>query len=602
MIPSLFFTCDVNHSLNLSSVLRGHGIKVYPLSGKTPSDERRRLVRMFREGAIDGLASCGVLNEGADFPVAMGGFMCSPTKSGLLFRQRIGRLLRPHPTPQGDRVYQKALLNSISLNLSRGVVNQLAVLATGLGKTYSAGLLPPLLRRWKAWRGEKPRGRLLFLVHLDELANQSADSFAANNPTLKVGIEKAGSYAGDADIVIGSVQTLGPQKAKDNPYDFNERLKSLDPSQFDAVVVDECHHAIGKHYCTVLRRMMALKGEDDRDPGILHLGISATPTRHDQIGLERHYDEIVFNYGIREGIRDKWLVPIKAHRIETSVDISDVSTRGGDFASDQLQSAIDTPVRNEIIARKYLEICALEGMTDPLSNIGLWQKDHATIADFCDLTGHHQIVTAATLFGLRAKYDPKGKDLVEQVDQIEKLEQEYPTLDLRSAPNMAAIHATLQSVDLLAAPVVPPEVGKYSKFGWLSDGPGAYHLGLMDHKVLTVRENTLGQWEVYEHSRGMVNHLWTAKTMKEALALAEKQIPPRDAPVLRVGAKWQGDPPSDAQASRIWQLDTRVRKYYTTPGEFFAFCVSQHHSGNESYSKGGLSRTISALSKELIKK
>jgi superfamily II DNA or RNA helicase len=594
MIPSLFFTCDIAHSLNLSAVLQRHGVKAYPLSGKTPEAERRRLVRLFREGSIDGLTSCSVLNEGADFPVAMGGFMCSPTKSDLLFRQRIGRLLRPHPTPQGERQYQFELLKSIALNLDRGVINQIAVLATGLGKTYSSSLLPPLLRSWK--RG-KPRGRLLFCVHLDELANQAADSFAINNPSLKVGIEKAGSYAGDADIVIGSVQTLGPNKNGDGLYSFNDRLTALNPSQFDAVVVDECHHATGKFYCNVLRRMQALKGEPERDSGILHLGISATPQRHDQIGLERHYDEIVFNYGIREGIRDKWLVPITCHRVETHVDISEVTTRGSDFSVGQLESAIDTPVRNEIVAQKYLEICELEHMTAPLSNIGLWQKQRAVIVDFCDLTGHHSIVTTSTLFGLRSSFNPKGKDLVAQVEEIERIEQEHPTLNLRDAPNMEAIHATLQSVDLLAAPNVPPEIAKYSKFGWLSDGPGAYHMGLMDHRVLTVRENTLGQWEVYEHSRGLASHLWTTKTMKEALALAERQIPRKDAPVLRVGAKWQGDPPSDRQASRIWQVDQRVRKHYPTPSQFYDFCRTQYQSGNESYSKGGLSRTLTALEK-----
>jgi hypothetical protein len=147
----------------------------------------------------------------------------------------------------------------------------------------------------------------------------------------------------------------------------------------------------------------------------------------------------------------------------------------------------------------------------------------------------------------------------------------------------------------MASRALPTEIGKHSKFGWLADGPGAYHLGLMDHRVLTVRENTLGQWEVYEHSRGVVNRLWTAKTLKESLALAETQIPPRDTPAVRIGARWQRDSPTEPQAHRIWERDQRVRQFYKTPTEFYAFCAKQYQSGNDIYSKGGLSRAISTL-------
>lgn len=589
MIPSLFFTASIQHALDLSAVLRGHGVRVYPLSGKTPTEERKKLVRLMREGAIDGVASCDVISTGFDCPVAMAAFMAKSTKSGLWYRQAIGRVLRPYPAPQGKREYQSEALRAIARGVKNGIINQLLVLPTGTGKTTVSAKLPAVVKWWK---GDKTRGRLLFLVHRDELVMQTADTFQLHNPEIKIGVEKADQYAApDCDLVIGSVQTLGPEK--------DARLKSFNPWRFDAVVSDEAHFGVKSAiYERIYKHFNVLKGDADRDPEILHLGMTATPQRADGIGLEKHYDEIVYVYDIRKAIEDKWLTRIVAHRCETTTDISSVGATSEDFKAGELSDTINTPARNELIAQKYLEVCKLEGMevqcwTPPVG----WQKPHAIVVDFMDLSARHSLVSSATLFGLRSKFDPRGKDLVEQVEEIEKIEQEHPTLNLRDAPDMAAIHATLKSVDLLAAPTVPPEVGKYSKFGWLADGPGAYHLGLMDHKVLTVRENTLGQWEVYEHSLGVVNHLWTSKTMKEALALAEKQIPPRDAPVLRVGAKWQGEPPSDKQAGRIWQIDSRVRKHYKTVDEFFGFCLKQHQSGNESYSKGGLSRTISALSK-----
>jgi superfamily II DNA or RNA helicase len=586
MIPSLFFTASVQHAMDLSAVLQGHGIRVYPLSGKTPTAERQRLVRLMREGGIDGIASCDVISVGFDCPIAMGAFMARSTKSGLWYRQAIGRVLRPYPAPQGEREYQKDAIRAIARAVKRGCINQLLVMPTGTGKTTVTAKLPAVLKWWK---GTALRGRILFLVHRDELVVQTADTFAAHNPYLSIGIEKADSYArSDDQLVVASVQTLGTEKGT--------RIAPFDPSRFDAVITDEAHWN-SKLHLNIYRHFHVLKG-GNRDSGVLHLGMTATPARADGIGLEKHYDEIVYLYDIRKAIEDKWLARIVAYRSETTVDISDVATRGDDFTPEALAKTINTPERNEIIAQKYLEVCELENMAVQYwTPEPTWEKKHAIVVDFADLSGRHSLVGAASLFGLRSSFNPKGKDLVAQVEEIERIEQEHPTLNLRDAPNMEAIHATLQSVDLLAAPNVPPEIAKYSKFGWLSDGPGAYHMGLMDHRVLTVRENTLGHWEVYEHSRGLASHLWTTKTMKEALALAEKQIPRKDAPVLRVGAKWQGDPPSDRQASRIWQVDQRVRKHYPTPSQFYEFCRTQYQSGNESYSKGGLSRTLTALEK-----
>jgi superfamily II DNA or RNA helicase len=589
MIPSLFFTASIAHAMDLSSVLRGHGIRVYPLSGKTPDIERAKLIRLMREGAIDGLASCDVISTGFDCPTAMCACMARSTKSGLWYRQAIGRVLRPYPAPQGKREYQSEALRAIARSVKRGVVNQLLVLPTGTGKTTVSAKIPAVMKWWK---GDKVRGRTLFLVHREELVMQTADTFRLHNPDIRIGVEKADQYATpDSELVIASVQTLGAEK--------DTRRKPFNPWNFDAVVTDECHFGSSSSlYAKIYEHFHVLKGSPQRDPEILHLGMTATPARADGIGLEKHYDEIVYVYDIRKAIQDGWLARIVAHRCETRVDISEVGVRADDFSAEALARTINTPERNELIAQKYLEVCEAEGMsvqdwTRPLG----WIKPHAIVIDFADLSARHSLVSAATLFGLRAKFDPHGKDLVEQVEQIEKIEQEHPTLNLRDAPDMAAIRATLQSVDLLAAPNVPPEIGRHSKFGWLADGPGAYHLGLMDHKVLTVRENTLGQWEVYEHSRGVVNHLWTAKTLKESLALAEKQIPARDAPVLRIGAKWQGDPPSQKQANCIWQIDPRVRKHYPNADQFYNFCKTQYQSGNESYSKGGLSRTLTALDK-----
>jgi superfamily II DNA or RNA helicase len=98
--PAIFFTANIAHSEDLAEELRAHGFNAWAISGNTPRDERAQLISDFKSGEVHALCSCGVLNEGTDLPNAEAGFMCRPTKSGLLYRQQIGRILRPSPAPE----------------------------------------------------------------------------------------------------------------------------------------------------------------------------------------------------------------------------------------------------------------------------------------------------------------------------------------------------------------------------------------------------------------------------------------------------------------------------------------------------------------------
>ncbi len=323
MFPSLFFCVDKKHSHDLSACMRDHGVRVYPLTEDTPKDQRTRFVRLFKSGEIDGLAACGILSEGFDAPTAVGGFLCRPTKSGLLYRQMVGRILRPCPAPTGERPYQKAALHGIWNHLKQGVVNQLVVLPTGTGKTFVSAQVPKVIDYWRKTHGKPKRGRLLFLVHREELVIQTADTFREHT-NLTVGIEKADCYAGDADVVVGSVQTLGPAKCDDfGQWQYGPRLAALNPDHFDCIITDEGHHAVkGKFYHSILRRMRALKGEANRDPDILSLFITATPNRADNLGMEVICDVLAYEYGIVAATKDGYLADLHPYRCETTIDIS----------------------------------------------------------------------------------------------------------------------------------------------------------------------------------------------------------------------------------------------------------------------------------------
>lgn len=62
---------------------------------KTPKGERRRIMDMFREGALNAIVTSHVLEEGVDVPEANVAVIISGTGSRREFVQRLGRVLRP---------------------------------------------------------------------------------------------------------------------------------------------------------------------------------------------------------------------------------------------------------------------------------------------------------------------------------------------------------------------------------------------------------------------------------------------------------------------------------------------------------------------------
>lgn len=91
------FTPSVRMAGELAEALRGMGAAAAFVSGETPEDERRELLRKFSDGEIQVLANCSVLTEGWDEPSVECILMARPTKSRALYQQILGRGLRPAP-------------------------------------------------------------------------------------------------------------------------------------------------------------------------------------------------------------------------------------------------------------------------------------------------------------------------------------------------------------------------------------------------------------------------------------------------------------------------------------------------------------------------
>lgn len=250
------------------------------------------------------------------------------------------------------RPYQHEDLQAIATASDQGERRQLAVQATGLGKTV-------LIANLFKYVDNIP-GREIIIVDREELVWQTADKVAKYNPTAKVGIEKA-EYRHDCndDIIIACVQSLRGSKETEGGYDFGARLRSINPETIGKVVVDEAHGSISETYQQVLRWLRVYKNEEQyNDPGKLLLGLTATPNRADNRGLDQIYSKVVCNRDLIWAIGNGWLCDIEGYRVNTTIDISDVSVHGADFSQEQLAKKIDLPERNKLVVSKYLEIAS----------------------------------------------------------------------------------------------------------------------------------------------------------------------------------------------------------------------------------------------------
>jgi len=94
---TLAFTVDVAHAHALAEAFQQAGVRAEPLSGETPKDLRRAILRRFTAGEIEVITNCMVLTEGTDLPRTSCILHAKPTKSATLYEQMTGRGLRLFP-------------------------------------------------------------------------------------------------------------------------------------------------------------------------------------------------------------------------------------------------------------------------------------------------------------------------------------------------------------------------------------------------------------------------------------------------------------------------------------------------------------------------
>jgi DNA repair protein RadD len=95
---TVIFAVNVAHSVHIRDEFRRSGVLAEHIDGSTPMDERDAILAKLATGTIEIITNCQVLTEGWDCPEVSCIVLARPTKSLGLYRQMVGRVLRPAPS------------------------------------------------------------------------------------------------------------------------------------------------------------------------------------------------------------------------------------------------------------------------------------------------------------------------------------------------------------------------------------------------------------------------------------------------------------------------------------------------------------------------
>ena len=212
------------------------------------------------------------------------------------------------------RYYQELAVNKAMEAIAGGEDRILLNLATGTGKTFISFQIAWKLfkSRWNMQKDGKRQPRILFLADRNILANQAFLDFGAfgEDAVTRINpgeIRKRGEVPTNASVFFTIFQTFmsGPEG---EPY-FGE----YEPDFFDFIIIDECHRGGANNEGN-------WRGILDYFNSAVHLGLTATPKRKDNVDTYKYFGEPVYTYSLKEGIQDGFLTPFKVKRIQTTLD------------------------------------------------------------------------------------------------------------------------------------------------------------------------------------------------------------------------------------------------------------------------------------------
>jgi DNA repair protein RadD len=239
------------------------------------------------------------------------------------------------------RPYQQEAIDSTLRYFELNDGNPLIVLPTGTGKSIViAEFCKRVLAQW-------PDTKILVVTHVRELIRQNYDELKTLWPEAPAGVNSAGLKRREYDpsIVFCGIQSV-----------HNKASKFV---KVDLVLVDEAH-LIPRKTNTMYQKF--LKNLKVMNPHLRVVGLTATPYRLDSGllygGDDSLFDGLSYEAGVREMVEQKYLTKLVSKQPKTRLDVSGVSTRGGEFVAGELERAVDRSDVNEAAVREIVSFGA----------------------------------------------------------------------------------------------------------------------------------------------------------------------------------------------------------------------------------------------------
>ncbi|HBG28607.1 MAG: hypothetical protein A2Y10_08675 [Planctomycetes bacterium GWF2_41_51] len=234
------------------------------------------------------------------------------------------------------RPYQKQAVDACYDYMRKSTGNGCIVLPTGSGKSVVlAQMCSDAVSLWD--------GRALVLAHVQELIEQNAGKIKHFLGDNFVGIYSAGLKQKDMHqpVIAASIQSI--------------YKKAFEFEPFDLVIIDESHLIATSGegmYLSFLRDAKIV------NPNIRVVGCTATPYRTGTgmiCGPDNILNEICYEVGIKELIRDGYLCPLRSKASKTRIDTTGLHVRGGEFIANELEDLMDTDTRVKAACAEILE-------------------------------------------------------------------------------------------------------------------------------------------------------------------------------------------------------------------------------------------------------
>jgi len=220
--------------------------------------------------------------------------------------------------------HQENAVKSLQEKRAKGEQTFLIVLPTGTGKTEV------FIEDFRQAFAQGHIKRALAIVPSTELKKQLISRIIDQLPKIRVGTD---FYDLKLDVIV---QT--------SAYVLRHfRNKSSD--HFDYILVDEAHRAAAHGLRNVLEHF---------NPKSL-LGLTATDQRLDQQKLEDIFGSYQINLSLEEAIKQKLVPQIRAFRLLSNIDLSNVRFNGKEFVKSDLQKTVQVPSRDQLVVDLLLK-------------------------------------------------------------------------------------------------------------------------------------------------------------------------------------------------------------------------------------------------------